>query len=118
MERINKITEFLTICYCQHCRANNNRKCNIEKLTRKYQSNSLNFSQASGAKLFSLDEQSNKCSNYVKPAGMFLIHAVEISCKGKKNEIREWLTNEEISELWCDSDVEDVDILFTEIETL
>lgn len=117
MERIDKITEFLTICYCQHCRANNNRKCNIEKLTRKHQSNSLKFSQASEAKLFSLDGH-NKCSNYVKPAGMFLIHAVKIYYKEKKKDVREWLTNEEISELWCDSDVEDVDILFTEIEAM
>lgn len=85
MEKIDRIVGFLMINYCQNCKTNYNKKCNVGKFQKKYKTNELNLNQASEVNLFLFDFKENKCINYEKPKDLVLIHTVEIYFKDKEN---------------------------------
>ena len=115
MKRLDKFTKFLTINYCQNCQLLWDERCDIEEISIKHNSHGLNFEQAREAKLFSLNEKKNKCINYMKQEGHpNLLHVVEIHYKNNKKEKLEWLSNDDIAELWINPDIENIDVIFSD----
>ena len=116
IDRVDRIIGFITANYCQHCQENYSNKCKMEKLQIKYSSYALSLSQASAAKRFSFDPQQNICKNYVEPKGYpGFLHVTEVLFDDGRKETHEWLSNKEISELWGNPEVVDIDIVFTDV---
>ena len=114
MERLNKIARFISVNYCQSCKKNYEDECNSEEVSEKHESYVLEYSQIKETNLF--DFFQNKCRNYLLAEGYpRMLYVVNIHYKTGKIEKIEWLSAKEISEIWKNENVEDVDIIFSDL---
>jgi len=111
MNNRNNITNFICSCYCQFCK---NNRCNVDEIMCKYENNYLSFSQMEEVNEFKLDRAS--CKNHMSDEGFTMfVHKIEIHYKNGDVMRKEgWFSAKSISELW-DEDVENVEILFTDV---
>ena len=114
MKRIDKIAAFICIHYCQSCKNGYSDACNHEEVVMGEESHTLDHQQMQKVNLYKQDK--SRCSNFQKVKGSpDFLHVVHIAYAGGRTEKLEWLSSEDVSQLWEKESVIDIDIVFSDI---
>jgi hypothetical protein len=114
MKRIDKIASFICIHYCQSCKNSYSDACNHEEVVMGEESHTLNHHQMQKINLYTQDK--SMCLNFQKVEGSpDFLHVIQVTYANGRTEKMEWLSSEDVSQLWEKDIVVDIDVVFSDL---